>query len=140
MSNEQLIGDADLGLGAGERPGENPESAAVSRRPAALLDRAVVERLSRRTDTHGLAYFAAHYAAIGLGGWLCWTTFPGPLFLAAFAFQALVTGFLFSPLHECAHGSAFRSRWLNETVLWITGLVYVVPPYQQFPLARVVVA
>ena len=94
MSNEQLIGDADLGPGAGERPGERPETAAVSRRPVALLDRSVVERLSRRTDRHGLAYFAAHYAAIGLGGWLCWATFPGPLFWFAFAFQALVTGFL----------------------------------------------
>ena len=41
----------------------------------------------------------------------------------------MVTGFLFSPLHECAHRSAFRSRTLNETALWITALVYIVPPY-----------
>ena len=129
MSGEQLIGDVELGLSASERPDERPESAAVSRRPTELLDRTVMERLSRRTNVHGLAYFLGHYALIGLGGWLCWTTFPGPLFWPVFAFQAVVTGFLFSPLHECAHGSAFRSRWLNETALWITALVYVVPPY-----------
>ena len=46
-----------------------------------------------------------------------------------FAFQAIVTGFLFSPLHECAHGAAFRTRALNEAALWITGFVYIVPPY-----------
>ena len=129
MSGEQLIGDVELGLSASERPGARPESAAVSRRPTELLDRSVMERLSRRTNVHGLAYFVGHYALIGLGGWLCWATFPGPLFWPVFAFQAVVTGFLFSPLHECAHGSAFRSRWLNETALWITALVYVVPPY-----------
>ena len=129
MSGEQLIDNAALGLGASEGPGERPLSVAVSRRPSGLLDRAVLERLSRRTNGHGLAYFLGHYALIGLGGWLCWTTFPGPWFWPVFAFQAVVTGFLFSPLHECAHGSAFRSRALNETVLWITALVYVVPPY-----------
>ena len=88
-----------------------------------------MEQLSRRTDAHGIAYFLGHYALIGLGGWLCWMTFPGPLFWPVFAFQAVVTGFLFSPLHECAHGAAFRTRWLNEAVLWITGIVYVVPPH-----------
>ena len=129
MSSEQLIGEAELGLGPGERPGEQTDAVAVSRRPSALIDKAELERLCRRTNVHGLAYFLGHYTLIGLGGWMCWTTFPGPLFWPAFAFQAVVTGFLFSPLHECAHGSAFRSRGLNETVLWITALVYIVPPY-----------
>ena len=41
----------------------------------------------------------------------------------------MVIGFLFSPLHECAHGTAFKTRWLNESALWITALVYIVPPY-----------
>ena len=117
MSSEQLIGEAELGLGPGERPGERTDAVAVSRRPPALIDKAELERLCRRTNVHGLAYFLGHYTLIGLGGWMCWTTFPGPLFWPAFAFQAVVTGFLFSPLHECAHGSAFRSRGLNETVL-----------------------
>ena len=54
MSNEQLIGDAELGLGAAEAPGERPQVAAVSRRPASLLERSRVERLSQRTDAHAL--------------------------------------------------------------------------------------
>ena len=129
MPGEQLIGNVELGLGSGDRPAEKPESAAVSRRPPDLVGASVVERLSRRTNVHGLAYFFVHYLLIGLGGWLCWLTFPGTMFWLAFAFQAVVTGFLFSPLHECAHGSAFRSRGLNEAALWITALVYIVPPY-----------
>ena len=98
MAGEHLIGDSELGPGTSERPAERPESAAVSRRPPDLLERSVVEGLARRTNAHGLAYFLGHYALVGLGGWLCWTTFPGALFWLAFAFQAVVTGFLFSPL------------------------------------------
>ena len=42
--------------------------------------------------------------------------------------HSVVIGFLFSPLHECSHGAAFKTRWLNEMVLWITAFVYIVPP------------
>ena len=27
--------------------------------------------------------------------------------------------------HECAHGTAFRTRWINEAVLWFTSLIYM---------------
>ena len=50
MSGEQLIGNTELGLAVDDQPGEQPEAAAVSRRPASLLERSEVERLSRRTD------------------------------------------------------------------------------------------
>ena len=124
--------DRQRGARSGCR-GTSGRAAGVGRgvAPARLAarSRSEVERLSRRTDVHGIAYFLGHYALIGLGGWLCWMTFPGPLFWPVFAFQAVVTGFLFSPLHECAHGAAFRTRALNEAALWITGFVYIVPPY-----------
>ena len=34
---------------------------------------------------------------------------------------------LFSPLHECCHGTAFRTRWLNEAVLHFCGLACIHP-------------
>ena len=43
--------------------------------------------------------------------------------------HSFVIGFLFSPLHECAHTTAFKTRWLNEAALWIVAVVYIVPPY-----------
>ena len=30
--------------------------------------------------------------------------------------------------HECAHGTAFRTRWINEAVLWFTSLIYMEEP------------
>ena len=29
---------------------------------------------------------------------------------------------------KTAHGTAFRSTWLNETVLWISSLIYMEEP------------
>ena len=31
--------------------------------------------------------------------------------------------------HECAHGTAFRRRWINETLFWISSIIYYEEPY-----------
>jgi fatty acid desaturase len=36
--------------------------------------------------------------------------------------------FLFAPLHESVHRTAFRSRWLTDAVAWICGLALMLPP------------
>jgi fatty acid desaturase len=36
--------------------------------------------------------------------------------------------FLFSAAHECIHRTAFRTRWLNDTVAWGAGLALMLPP------------
>lgn len=105
------------------------DAGVISRRPAGLVPQADLDRLGRRCDAVGILYFSGHYALISLGAWLTWRAYPGVAFVPILCAHAFVIGFLFSPLHECAHGTAFRSRWLNETVLWITAIVYVVPPY-----------
>ena len=129
MSDQQLIDARELAPQAADVIDNEHDSAAVSRRPRDLVARAAVERLSRRTDVHGLVYFFAHYALIAFGGWLVLQSFPAVIFWPVFLVHAVVIGFLFSPLHECAHGAAFKTRWLNESALWITALVYIVPPY-----------
>ena len=35
---------------------------------------------------------------------------------------------LFAPLHETSHGTAFRTRWINEAVLWFCGIVTIWTP------------
>ncbi|MDD9925110.1 MAG: fatty acid desaturase [Rhodospirillaceae bacterium] len=42
--------------------------------------------------------------------------------------QGVMQGDLFAPLHECCHGTAFRTRWLNEAVLWFCGIVTIWTP------------
>jgi fatty acid desaturase len=132
MPSNQLLNESELnahsasaavsaGVPAQERD-------AVSRRPHELVPKAVVERLAQRSDAIGLTYFMLHFALLGLGAWLTWLSLASYALPLVLALHAVVLGFLFSPLHECAHGTAFRSRWLNETALWIVAVVYIVPP------------
>jgi hypothetical protein len=46
--------------------------------------------------------------------------------------------FLFTPLHEAIHRTAFRSHWLNDVTGWITGFVILLPPewFRQFHFAH----
>lgn len=138
MKREQLLSETELdptwreaesrATASGSRT-RREHATAVSRRPTGLIPQTTLEQLCRRSDAWGLMYFGGHYTLICLGGWLTWYFYPGVVFVPVLLAHAFVIGFLFSPLHECAHGTAFRSRWLNETVLWVTAVVYVVPPY-----------
>ncbi len=49
------------------------------------------------------------------------------MFLAAWAYGTCLV-FLFAPLHETIHGTAFRSRRLNRTVSTACGWILVLPP------------
>ena len=40
----------------------------------------------------------------------------------------MLLAFLFAPLHEAVHRTAFRSRWLNDVVAWACGAVLLLPP------------
>lgn len=82
----------------------------------------------KRTNRHGLVTFAVHMALLVGTGALVWLTLGTWWVVPAMIAYALVMAFLFNPVHECSHGTAFRSRWLNETVYWIVCLIYMVPP------------
>jgi len=101
----------------------------TARRPDGLISKEDATRLSKKSDWMGLTYLVSHFGLIGVGAWLCWITFPGFAFIPVFLLHAFIIGFLFSPLHECAHSTAFKTRWLNETALWLVAVVYIVPPY-----------
>ena len=129
LVDEQLIDDTELDPHPDVAAPQRKDTAAVSRRPAGLLSAGDVALFSRRTNTAGALYFVCHYMLIAVGAWLVARTFGSAAFWPVFATHAFIISFLFSPLHECAHGAAFRTRWLNESVLWITAFVYIVPPY-----------
>ncbi len=52
--------------------------------------------------------------------------------------QGMVLIALFAPLHECIHGTAFRSTWKNRCVSWFCGLILLLPPnyFRAFHLAH----
>ena len=95
---------------------------------APTIERDVLRGLMRRTDRHAL---------VNLGLWLalCAATGAGVVFgrhtpwlWPAMLLYGSVLCFAYAASHECAHGTAFRSRWLNEAVFWFTSLVFIEEP------------
>ena len=93
--------------------------------------------LRRRSDSAGLIQLAVH-AGLLLGGAYGLSVLPQPLWIAVFAGYAVVLVFLFAPLHESIHRTAFRNRWLNEICAHVCGFVLLLPPryFRCFHLAH----
>ena len=93
------------------------------------LDKRTLKAIARRSDRPGLIYLAQWIAflaatgtlvAVTLGSWWVW---PAMLLHGA---VLTVPAYAFS--HETAHGTAFKTRWLNEAVFWVTSLLYLEEP------------
>jgi fatty acid desaturase len=93
--------------------------------------------LQRRSDSAGLKQLALH-AGLLMSGAYAVSSVPQPWWIAAFAGYATVLVFLFAPLHESIHRTAFRSRWLNESCAHLCGFVLLLPPryFRCFHLAH----
>ena len=79
-----------------------------------------------QADGPGLVHFALHFGAIVLGAALILRAVPGWQFLLVV--QGLFIGFLFTPLHETIHRTAFRSDWLNTVVATVCGFAVLIAP------------
>jgi fatty acid desaturase len=90
-------------------------------------DRETLRLWSRRSDAPGLAHLAAHTVALVLTGTGIWLT-RGTLWLwPAMWVHGVVLIFLFTPLHESIHRTAFRTRALNEAVAFLIGVLFLLP-------------
>lgn len=103
-----------------------------------LIPRERLRALSQKSDAPGLRRLAQHFAALGATG-------TGVLYLAdtiwvlpAMAVHGILLVFLFCPLHESVHGTAFRSRWLNDRTADLCGFLTVYPRlmYRSFHFAH----
>ncbi len=101
------------------------------------LEKKQLKALARRSDGPGLRYLALWALALLVTGLPIWALLtwwhPGlwswaSLFVAMTAYGAVLSVPAYSMSHETAHGTAFRSRWLNEAVFWLTSLVYMEEP------------
>ncbi|GAB5469677.1 MAG: fatty acid desaturase family protein [Rhodospirillales bacterium] len=89
------------------------------------LDKATLKPLTRRSDRPGLRWLAVWLALLATTGGLLWWSLGSWWSLpATLLFGSCLTLPAYAMSHECAHGTAFRSRWLNETVFWATSLIY----------------
>ena len=82
---------------------------------------------SRRADAPGLRQAAAHLALLVATGALVWAARGGWLIWPAMLVHGVVLTFLFAPLHECIHRTAFKTRAYNDAFGFIAGLLLLLP-------------
>ena len=93
---------------------------------SAKLPPDVMQRLARRSDARGLLQLGAHLLLLLLAG-LALAGSQGLLKLAALLVYGTLLTFLFAPLHETIHRTAFKSRWLNDWVAAPIGFLLLIP-------------
>jgi fatty acid desaturase len=82
----------------------------------------------RPSDRAGLIHLAGHAGLLVVTGFLVFWSRGSLLLLPALLAHGIVLVFLFAPLHESVHRTAFRTRRLNDIVAWLTGLILLLPP------------
>ena len=96
---------------------------ALVRFTAHQLPREDLHTLMARSDGPALRRAAWHFGALVVTGALLWrlraTLWALPLLLA----HGYVLAFVFCALHEAAHRTAFRTRWLNAAVGTLAGFL-----------------
>ncbi len=96
--------------------------------PENAIDKAALKALSRRSDERGLAQLGGHLAALGATGALVAWAGTAWWLAPALVVHGVVLIFLFAPLHETIHRTAFESRALNDALAWLCGAVMLLPP------------
>ncbi len=93
------------------------------------IDRKELKRLMQRRDgpaVRDTVVWLGAMAATGLAAFHFWGHWAAvPFFLA---YGVLYGSSSDSRWHECSHGTAFRSRWMNEAVYWLASVLIVRDP------------
>jgi fatty acid desaturase len=93
-----------------------------------VLPRPVLKQFARRNNWVGLTFLCGHFALLALTGYGIYLSRGTWWLLPAMAVHGAVIAFLFAPMHEMSHGTAFRTRWLNEAAFRLISFIYISPP------------
>ena len=84
------------------------------------VPRRVMKEVMQRRDGPAirdtLAWAGLHVLLAGAGAWLAWTGHPWLSVPVWLAYGVLYGSASDSRWHECGHGTAFRTRWMNDWV------------------------
>jgi fatty acid desaturase len=101
-------------------------SEADHRAVVAALSHEERQAITEQSDRPGLIRFGVHVGLVAvLGVWIAAGWAYWPLLLVP---QGILIAFLFTPLHETIHETAFRTPALNKAVSWLCGTLLFIPP------------
>lgn len=112
---------------------------AITHREAiAALPAGELAALKQTADGPGLWRLAGHAGLLFATGTLILTQHSPWLLVPALLVHGIALVFLFTLEHECIHGTAFRSEWLNLSLAEAAGLLLLVPArwFRYFHLAH----
>lgn len=92
-----------------------------------LIGRAELKRLSERRDAPGRMQLGGHVALLIATGAFVHAGLGTVWVLPAMFVHGVALTFLFAPLHETIHRTAFHSRMLNDVVAFAIGVLLVLP-------------
>ena len=93
------------------------------------LERKTIKALCKRSDLPGLVFLAKWVVCLIAGAYLVNLSFDSLwLWPAMFVYGTIISLPAYAMSHESAHGTAFRTRGLNELMFWITSLIYMEVP------------
>ena len=97
------------------------------------LGKQELKALYRRSDALGLIYFGGWLMLTVAAGFLLYLSLGTPWVVPAMLVYGAILVFAYAMSHETSHGTAFRTRWLNEAVFWFTSLIYgQEPTYRRY--------
>ena len=102
------------------------------------LEREQLRLLYRRSNVCGLKRLGAHLVLVAIAAVVVHQTESIQWYIPAAFVLGVIGIFLFAPLHECIHRTAFRSRWLNDAVARVAGFLLLLPPryFRSFHLSH----
>lgn len=92
-----------------------------------VLTRRELKRLMIRSDRPGLIRLVLWLGVLALTSYLVWISQNSWAFFPAMFLHGVVLVHHFSLQHECCHYTAFKTRWLNDVVGNVCGLVIILP-------------
>ena len=95
---------------------------------APVIDHSAIRGFMRRTNHHALANLTAWILLCAVSGYLVVISRHSLWIIPAMIAYGTLLSFAYAASHECSHGTAFRTRWLNEAVFWFTSLVFIEEP------------
>jgi fatty acid desaturase len=87
------------------------------------IPREDLRALMTRSDAPALGRAAWHLGMLVVTGTLLWRLRSTPWVVLLVVAQGYMVAFLFCALHETAHRTAFRTRWLNPALGTVAGLI-----------------
>ena len=96
---------------------------ALVRFTAHELTRGDLHELMSRSDGPALARAVWHFGMVAVTGTLTWNLRTTIWVLPLLVVQGYMLAFIFCALHETAHRTAFRTRWMNVIIGHLAGFV-----------------